>query len=59
MSRASRTTRSAFIRQALKAEIRRQRICEEEARHAQGYARQPVLPGEFDLWLNEQDWGAS
>lgn len=59
MSRARRTTRSAFIRQALKAEIRRQRIREEEMRHAEGYVRHPVLPGEFDIWLNEQDWGAA
>lgn len=59
MSRAKRTTRSAFIREALKAEIRRQRIREEEARHTEGYARQPVLSGEFDVWLSEQDWGAS
>lgn len=59
MSRAKRTTRSAFIREALKAEIRRQRIQEEETRHAAGYARRPVLSGEFDVWLNEQDWGAS
>ena len=55
VSRARRTTRSAFIREALKAEIRRQRVREEETRHAEGYARQPVLPGEFDVWLNEQD----
>jgi hypothetical protein len=59
MRRARRTTRSAFIREALKAEIRRQRIRDEEARHTEGYARQPVLSGEFDVWLNEQDWGAS
>ena len=26
---------------------------------AEGYARNPVAPGEFDVWLNEQDWGAS
>jgi metal-responsive CopG/Arc/MetJ family transcriptional regulator len=59
MSRARKTTRSAFIRDALEAEIRRQRIREEEARHAEGYARKPVVPGEFDIWLTEQDWGAS
>jgi metal-responsive CopG/Arc/MetJ family transcriptional regulator len=59
MSRAKRTTRSAFIRDAVKAEIRRQRTREEEMRHAEGYGRQPVLSGEFDVWLNEQDWGAS
>ena len=57
--RARKTTRSAFIRDALEAEIRRQRIREDEARHAEGYARKPVAPGEFDVWVNEQDWGAS
>jgi metal-responsive CopG/Arc/MetJ family transcriptional regulator len=59
MSKARKTTRSAFIRDALEAEIRRQRIRENEVRHAGGYARVPVQPGEFDVWLNEQDWGAS
>ena len=59
MSRARKTTRSAFIRDALEAEIRRQRIREDEARHAEGDARKPVAPGEFDVWVNEQDWGAS
>lgn len=58
MSRARNTTRSAFIRDALEAEIRRVRIREEEARHAKGYARKPVEQGEFDAWQNEQDWGA-
>ena len=58
MSRARNTTRSAFIRDALEAEIKRARIREEEARHAEGYARKPVTAGEFDVWLNEQDWGA-
>jgi metal-responsive CopG/Arc/MetJ family transcriptional regulator len=59
MCRARKTTRSAFIRDALEAEIRRERIREDEARHAEGYARKPVAPGEFDVWVNEQDWGAS
>lgn len=59
MTRARRTTRSAFIRQALETEIRRQHIRDEETRHAEGYARQPVAPGEFDVWLDEQEWGAS
>ena len=59
LSRARKTTRSAFIRDALEAEIRRQRIRQNEVRHAEGYARQPVAPGEFDVWLSEQDWGAS
>jgi metal-responsive CopG/Arc/MetJ family transcriptional regulator len=58
-SRARKTSRSAFIRDALEAEIRRQRVREQEARHADGYARKPVAPGEFDVWLDEQDWGES
>ncbi len=59
LSRARKTTRSAFIRDALEAEIRRQRIREDEIRHVEGYARKPVAPGEFDAWLSEQDWGTS
>jgi predicted transcriptional regulator len=57
MTRARKTTRSAFIREALEAEIRRQRIRDDEVRHAEGYARKPVAPGEFAVWLGEQDWG--
>jgi metal-responsive CopG/Arc/MetJ family transcriptional regulator len=59
VSKARKTTRSAFIRDALHAEIRRERIHEDEMRHAEGYARAPVRPGEFDAWLNEQEWGAT
>jgi len=59
MSRTRRTTRSAFIRHALEAEIRRQGVRDEEVRHTEGYTRHPVCPGEFDVWLDEQDWGAS
>jgi len=57
LSRARKTTRSAFIRDALEAEIRRQRIREDEIRHVEGYTRKPVARGEFDVWLSEQDWG--
>ena len=59
LSRARKTTRSAFIRQALEAEIRRLRVQELEARHIEGYARKSVAPGEFDVWVDEQDWGAA
>jgi predicted transcriptional regulator len=58
MSRARKTTRSAFIRGALETEIRRQRIHEDEIRHVEGYIRKPAARGEFDVWLSEQDWGA-
>jgi hypothetical protein len=59
MSRARKTTRSAYIREALEAKIERERIQEKERRHADGYAQKPVTAGEFDVWLSEQDWGAS
>jgi CopG family transcriptional regulator / antitoxin EndoAI len=55
---ALHTTRSAFIREALVAALRRQAIAELEHRHAQGYAEHPVEPGEFDVWESEQSWGA-
>ncbi len=59
MSRARKTTRSAFIRDALEAKIRMERTREEEIRHARGYAEKPVAAGEFGGWLSEQDWGAA
>jgi hypothetical protein len=46
MTRARKTTRSAFIR-------------EDEIRHAEGYTRKPVASREFDIWLSEQDWDTS
>jgi metal-responsive CopG/Arc/MetJ family transcriptional regulator len=56
-SRARKTTRSAFIRYAVEAELRREQIQIREARDAAGYARAPVKKGEFDVWEKEQDWG--
>jgi len=55
MRRARKTIRSAFIRHALEAEIARHRIREDEFRYAEGYARKPVAPGEFHVWLREPD----
>ena len=49
-------TRSAFIRKAVEDELSRQRILELERQHAEGYAKHPVQPGEFDVWLGEQSW---
>ena len=51
------TTRSAFIREALQLALERYRIMELEKKHARGYARHPVEPGEFDIWEDEQSWG--
>jgi metal-responsive CopG/Arc/MetJ family transcriptional regulator len=57
LTRLRKTTRSALIRTALEAELRRARITDLEARHASGYAKQPARPGEFDAWIDQQDWG--
>ncbi len=57
MTRSRKTTRSAFIRDALEAEIKRQKRVDEEARHAKGYLQKPAAPDEFDTWRDEQDWG--
>lgn len=58
LTRVRKTTRSALIRTALEAELRRERIADLEAQHVAGYVRQPVAPGEFDELLGDQDWGA-
>ena len=52
------TTRSAFIREALEAALRRYDIRKLEQQHAQGYIQHPVESGEFDVCSNEQHWGA-
>lgn len=57
LTRTRKTSRSAFIRAAVEAELRRERVRDLEARHRAGYERQPVANGEFDAWLTEQDWG--
>jgi len=57
VSKARKTTRSAFIRYAVEAELRREQIQIREAQDAEGYARHPVKKGEFDVWEKEQDWG--
>ena len=59
MIQALNTTRSAFIREALELALKRHAIAEKEKKHAEGYARHPVEPGEFDVWEDEQAWDAS
>ena len=50
-------TRSAFVREALQFALRQHRIAEMEHKHAEGYARHPVEPGDSDIWEAEQVWG--
>jgi len=52
-----KTTRSAFIRAALQVALRQHLIDKLEEEHAQGYARYPVTPDEFEVWEGEQAWG--
>ncbi|MEK6534712.1 MAG: ribbon-helix-helix domain-containing protein [Thermodesulfobacteriota bacterium] len=49
-----RTTRSAFTRSALQRAITRIRMEKLEERHRQGYLKQPVSEGEFNVWEEEQ-----
>ena len=51
-------TRAAFVRVALELALRNQKTIALEQQHAQGYARHPTNPGEFDEWEPEQVWGA-
>ncbi|MDO8969841.1 MAG: CopG family transcriptional regulator [Saprospiraceae bacterium] len=49
--------RSQFIRKALEETLRQMAVEELEQKQAEGYRRQPVTPGEFDIWQSEQAWG--
>lgn len=52
--RGTRTSRSAFVAQALRDALRRREL---ERKHLEGYRKHPVQPGEFDVWEKEQVWG--
>jgi hypothetical protein len=48
-----------IIRSALQLALRQFATLQKEQQQAQGYARQPVTPGEFDVWTDEQSWGGA
>jgi len=50
------SSRSAFLRDALRQALKRRQIAALERQHIAGYERHPVEPGEFDVWQNEQVW---
>ena len=52
-----KTTRSNFVRDALRDALAKHRVRELEQKHRLGYQRQPVKSGEFDVWETEQRWG--
>ncbi|MCX6350102.1 MAG: ribbon-helix-helix domain-containing protein [Candidatus Aureabacteria bacterium] len=51
------TSRSAFTREALRQAIRNLQTRGLEEKHRMGYARKPILKGEFAAWESEQAWG--
>jgi metal-responsive CopG/Arc/MetJ family transcriptional regulator len=48
--------RSALVRRAIALYVERAKEREQEERHRRGYAKQPILPGEFDAWDKVQTW---
>lgn len=50
------TSRSAFVRDALREALAQVRTRGLEQRHREGYTRSPVRQGEFDRWGREQVW---
>ena len=50
------TSRSAFLRDALRQALKQMRITAMERQQIAGYKRHPTEPGEFDVWQNEQLW---
>ena len=48
--------RSQFINKVLEDTLRQVTVQELEQKQAEGYRRQPVNAGEFDVWESEQDW---
>ena len=52
-----KTTRSAFIREALQLALRYYHIDLLERQHAEGYTRYQEPMGDVVEWAAEQDWG--
>lgn len=50
------TTRSAFVRQALRAALAKIEVRALERKHREGYRLKPVKRGEFSVWEAEQAW---
>lgn len=54
LTAALKIPRSAFIRDALRAAIRRHTIAALEKQHARAYALHPQEPDEVDIWFPEE-----
>ena len=57
MAQRLSTTRSAFTREALRAALECYEEAELEARHQEGYQRNPPSPNEFAVQEQDRAWG--
>ena len=55
--KTKRTSRSAFIRQALETALHQYKISQWDKQDEKGYARIPQQVAEVEGWLPEQEWG--
>ena len=51
------TSLTLFIRESLIHYLHKLKIKEMENQHREGYSKNPIEKGEFDVWENEQVWG--
>jgi metal-responsive CopG/Arc/MetJ family transcriptional regulator len=56
LARKQGVNRSMLVREALSDYISRTKTRELEDRDRRGYQRQPVTPGEFDIWDGVAAW---
>ena len=57
VSKKLHTSRSAFTRKALRAELDRLNLEQLERKHHRGYQLHPAKADEFSVWETEQAWG--
>jgi metal-responsive CopG/Arc/MetJ family transcriptional regulator len=57
-ARRMKRNRSALVREALRAHLRRLEVRTSEERDREGYSRQPQTAGESALWEGEAAWPA-
>ncbi len=57
VAKETKTTRSAFTRDALRLALKHFKARRLEERHRIGYASKPVAKDEFSVWEKEHHWG--
>ena len=56
-ARLAELSTTEFTQQLLRRSLREWTTAELEQQEIDAYKRQPVQPGEFDVWEDEQVWG--